>query len=109
MGIYDEDDFASRVSYAAKVISERRPTSRGFDTCFEMHDGDAVVAALCRRAETNMRLAENMPRYLSAQSLAEMPSKYAGQKLADVARHLRAQAKASFDRLMEQRRQAQAA
>jgi hypothetical protein len=109
MGIYTETDFAGRVNYAAKVISERRATTRGFDTCFEMNDGDAVIAALCRRAETNKRLAENMPQYLSARSLAEIPPKYAGQNLSVVACHLRARAREAFDRLLEARQHTQAA
>jgi hypothetical protein len=57
-------DFTARVNYAARVISDRRPTSRRFDSCFENGDGDEVVAALRRRALRNPRLAANFRKYL---------------------------------------------
>lgn len=83
------DNFAGRVSYAAAVISNRRNTSRAFDNCFENYDGDAVVAALVRRAEKNEQLAANLPRYICATSLEEAKGRYVGQKLSDVAREQR--------------------
>ena len=48
--------FARRVAYAKRRLRAdgrdcmRRPYSRGFDTCFEMFDGEAVVWALMHTA-----------------------------------------------------------
>ena len=55
--------FAQRVSYAAKIIRERRPASRRFCGCFEEGDGDAVVNALVALA--NRRPGGNLSRNLS--------------------------------------------
>ena len=51
--VYDTENFQGRVSLAALYISKGRETTRSFDTCFEMWDGDAVAVALLRRAERN--------------------------------------------------------
>lgn len=101
------DNFAGRVNYAAAVISEGRPTSRGFDNCFENHDGDAVAAALVRRAEKNPRLAANLWRYLCRQTAEEAAAKLAGKNLAEEAARMRAEAKASFEEFMARRAAAQ--
>jgi hypothetical protein len=87
------ENFAGRVNFAALVISQGRPSSRSFDNCFENCDGDAVVAALVRRAEKNERLAANLPKYINASSLAEAKGRFPGQKLAAVAREMRARRK----------------
>ena len=49
--VYNANDFQYRVDFAANVISRMGRTTRNFDTCFEMYDGQAVAAALMRRAE----------------------------------------------------------
>jgi hypothetical protein len=56
MGVLTEDGFTARVNYAAQCIVRRQTNGRGFDNCFEMWDGDAVVAALVRRARKNPKL-----------------------------------------------------
>ena len=48
--VYEPEAFSSRVSYARHCIIDGT-TSRAFDTCFEMSDGDAVVTALIRKTE----------------------------------------------------------
>jgi hypothetical protein len=78
--------FSERVNYAARWIVSGRPTSRSFDSCFECWDGDAVVLALCRRAEKNDRLRQSLPRYIAESSLRDVPARYAGRKPADVSR-----------------------
>lgn len=100
------DNFAGRVNYAAAVISTGRPTSRGFDNCFENYDGDEVCAALIRRAEKNPRLAANLWRYICKESATE-----AAERLKDV-RNLAASAEATRARCeaaSEARRAARAA
>ncbi len=58
--VYDPDAFAQRVNYAAQCIvaGGNRTRTRHFDTCFEMCDGDLVVAALIRRAAKNPNLTQ---------------------------------------------------
>lgn len=93
MGVYHAADFNARVTLAAQTIARGGETSRKFDTCFEMHDGDAVVAALVRRARSNPVLAKNLPRYISADSLAAAPQNLADhENLTGWARELRLKA-----------------
>jgi hypothetical protein len=49
--VYERDAFAYRVNFAAGVIAKGGNTTRNFDTCCEMNDGDAVVAALMQALE----------------------------------------------------------
>lgn len=63
--VYDPEAFKARVDLAAQYIAGGRNPTRTFDTCFEMHDGDAVSVALYRRAQRNPRLKRNLWRYLS--------------------------------------------
>jgi len=79
--VYQSDNFAGRVNLAASYISKGRNTSRTFDTCFEMGDGDAVATALVRRAKKNPggKLALNLYRYISKHSATE-----AAEKLVDI-------------------------
>jgi len=92
--------FAGRVSYAAEAIT-RREDSRAFDSCFEMFDGDFVVAALMRRAQTDPQLQagilrlfikapdfEAVPWQATAKALAHLPD----HGLEDAARKARAAA-----------------
>lgn len=71
------ENFAGRVSYAARVISLGRETSRAFDNCFENDDGDAVIAILARRAQKNPNIAANLYRYLVRESVEEISRKLA--------------------------------
>ena len=71
--IHELDGFWNRVSYACAVIARRAGTTRQFDICFEMFDGDAVAAAVVRRAKARPDgpLARNLfPRYLGPRALA---------------------------------------
>jgi hypothetical protein len=54
--VYDPDNFSGRVNYAAQCFMRGLRCTRHFDTCFEMADGDAVVAALVRRSAKNPKL-----------------------------------------------------
>ena len=55
--VSDPAAFGRRVSYAAQrfltVKTSHSISTRTFDGCFEMYDGDAVVTALVRRAARN--------------------------------------------------------
>lgn len=90
-----QDDFQARVNFAARVISEGRATTRKFDSTCENNDGDAVVAALIRRAEKNERLRNNLFRYIAKDSALEAHEKYKGQNLVEVAARMRADAAAA--------------
>lgn len=87
--VYTSENFAGRVNYAALVISKQRKTTRSFDTCFEMFDGDAVAAAIWRRSLKNPTLAQNLPQYLTPSRCEECYHRYAGQNLNKVAQALR--------------------
>jgi hypothetical protein len=98
MRVYDPEAFAERVNIAALVISTRGRTSRSFDTCFEMWDGDAVAVALYRRARKNPKLRFNLFEYVSRQTV--VPKAFANRRrknLTQWARELRAEAKARSD------------
>jgi hypothetical protein len=87
--INDPENFTGRVSFAALIITQGRPTTRGFDSCFENCDGDAVAAALVRRARKNERLAANLFRYLCPKAATHAAEKLEGQNLAKAARAMR--------------------
>jgi hypothetical protein len=65
--VYDINAFSARVDFAARVISDGRRTTRAFDTCFEMWDGDAVAVAVYHRSRHNPKLRRNLWRYISRQ------------------------------------------
>lgn len=93
--VYDADNFAGRVNLAALYISEGRESSRSFDTCFEMDDGEAVGLALYRRAQKSpdSALARNLSRYLRPEHLEANAARNAHRtNLAAWARELRARA-----------------
>ena len=101
----DPENFRGRVNYAAKVIAYGRRPTRAFDNCFENYDGDEVATAILRRSKKNARLAANLQRYLSldsieavAERLADIPTR----KLPEIARQTRARRKAEFDAWFEQ-------
>lgn len=92
--VYDPENFAGRVSLAAFYISQRRESSRAFDTCFEMYDGDAVAVALFRRAQKNPRsdLAGFLECYLNLTDTEKLATENAHRKnLTAWARELRAE------------------
>jgi hypothetical protein len=62
MDVYQADAFEDRVNYAASCISKGMSSTRHFDTCFEMWDGDYVAAALVRRTlkNPNTKLASRL-------------------------------------------------
>lgn len=99
----DPANFKGRVNFAADYISRMRTPSRAFDNCFENDDGRVVAAALYRRAQKNKRLAENMPRYLNMQIVAQDAAAFAHVKtrdLPDAAREEREKARRAFAEFM---------
>ena len=90
----DPENFAGRVNFAAFIITKGQNTSRSFDNCFENYDGDAVAAALVRRAQKNERLAANLFRYINRDTATAAAARLEGQKLATAARAMRAKARA---------------
>jgi hypothetical protein len=92
--VYDYDAFNQRVNYATQCIiaGGTRTSTRHFDTCFEMNDGDAVVVALYRRSLNNPKLAANIWKALCQESVlrkAEAMKHISTQGLAVEARRLR--------------------
>lgn len=76
--VYDNDNFMGRVNFAANYISRGVATTRTFDTCFEMNDGDAVCLALVRRTKKNpkSKLSRNIWNYLSKDTADRVESEY---------------------------------
>jgi hypothetical protein len=66
VSVYDPEAFEERVQYAANIIGQGSYGGRCFDTCFEMCDGDYVMAALVRRVLKNPHtyLATNLFRFI---------------------------------------------
>ncbi len=60
-----------RVNFVCAYILRGRQTTRTFDGCFEMGDGDMVAAKVYRRALRNPRLMAALPRYLTVDSCRE--------------------------------------
>jgi len=98
--VYDFENFAGRVQFAAAVIARRGATSRSFDTCCEMYDGEAVIAALVRRAKKrpNGSLAKNLYHYIDQKSAEAAYQKTIGMDLTAHAAQLRASAQREADR-----------
>ncbi len=83
--VYDPENFIGRVNYAAQCFVRKSTGTRHFDTCFEMADGDAVVAALIRRAEKNPKLKAAIVSGWSSCGGDYAPSwKQAAEELKDV-------------------------
>lgn len=102
--VYTDDNFHGRVNYASLVISRKGTNTRHFDTCFEMFDGDEVVAALVRRAAKNPRLAANLFDYIREDSAKEVTQRLA--HVSNLSRHAaetRARRKREFDTFMANR------
>ena len=105
--VYDSENYHGRVALAANYISRRLNGTRTFDTCFEMYDGDLVAVALYRRVTRNpdSALARNIWNYLNRESVTATAAKYAHvptRQLPDVARTVRAKARADFERWLAQ-------
>lgn len=94
MGVYSKDGFKDRVNLAAAYISAGRNTSRTFDSCFEMFDGDAVCLALLRRIQKrpDSKLAANIWRYLARVSVEPLLERYVGTDPAELSAKLIRQA-----------------
>ena len=105
--VYDSTNFKGRVNLAASYIAAGRSSTRSFDTCFEMNDGDMVVAALVRRAFADPagKLALNLFKILvedKAKETAARLSHVATRDLPTVAADARREAKKQFDEWLAQ-------
>ena len=103
--VYEETNFQGRVNLAASYIAQRRRTTRTFDTCFEMHDGDVVAVALFRRAEANPKgaLAKNLFKYICEDLTRRNVDTYSHVKTRNLkheAAALRTKAKKEFEVFM---------
>ena len=108
MCVYDSGAFNERVNFAASYISARRPSTRRFDTCFEMHDGDVVVTALIRRAEARPlgKLAANLFDYISEDNARKTAARFESiptKNLPNEAAQLRDKRKREFEQWLAQR------
>jgi hypothetical protein len=100
--------FQQRVNYAAVCIINQHTRSREFDSCFEMYDGDLVVAALVRRAKHSAELYAAIAKWQSHGRSSELPAtwleaaaKYkAVPNLARKARGIRKSREKETDRML---------
>ncbi len=109
--VYDTDNFAGRVNYAATVIARKGGHTRHFDTCFEMYDGVEVAVAVYRRSLGNPKLAANIWAYLGKDVVMRDIEALKDVKTRDLAAHAaqsRACAKADADKFLEDHRRQQA-
>src|ERR1019366_445634 len=83
--VYDPDAFAYRVTFAAAVIARGGETTRRFDATGEMNDGEAVTAALVRRAKANPggNLARNLFRYIGEEQALDHTRRRRTSQCAD--------------------------
>lgn len=89
MAVPDKDSFGKRVNYAVACILAGRTHTRGFSSCFEWSDGDAVSVAVYRRSLNNARLAERIWKALcreAAMGAVERLKDVPTRKLAEEAR-----------------------
>jgi hypothetical protein len=68
--------FQQRVNYAAQGILNQDTKTREFDSCFEMHDGDLIAAALVRRARQDAELFAAMLLWQTKGRSAELPAEW---------------------------------
>lgn len=68
--------FSYRVNFAAAHISRGANSTRSFDNCFEMWDGDAVAVALYRRARKNAKLRKNLWNYIGRELCVQVAFKH---------------------------------
>lgn len=109
--VYDNDNFAGRVAYAAAVIARKGGQTRHFDTCFEMYDGVEVAVAVYRRSLRNPKLAANIWTYLGRDMVmrnVETLKDVATRDLPAHAAQSRASAKAAAEMMLEEHRRRQA-
>ena len=99
--VYEPTAFWTRVTFACAVIARNGNTTRTFDTCFEMYDGDAVAAAVVRRAKARPDgpLARNLSCHLGPTALAsyEATKHLSRKQLEQYAAELRTEAKRRSD------------
>lgn len=86
--VYEATAFQARVNFAAAYIAAGKKSTRRFDTCFEMWDGDAVAAALVRRADKRPtgNLAANLFRYIGEKEARECSARLGKNLGAEAAR-----------------------
>jgi hypothetical protein len=79
-------DFDQRVDFAARRISSGDRMTRAFDDCFEMDDGEAVALALLLRtqARPTTKLAANLWRYLSRDSVEPLGDLHSARTLPEL-------------------------
>lgn len=94
MSVRDPDAFYERVNYAIRCIQIGRTGTRGYDTCFEMYDGELVAVAIYRRAQADPALAVRLWTGIGRDVTLAAVARYADvpdRQLAQMARELRAQ------------------
>lgn len=101
LDVYALDGFTDRVAYAASVIARGGKSTRKFDATAEMYDGEAVTAALVRRAKANPggKLALNLFKYIgeaAANERYEETKHLSTRGLAEYAAQLRADAEKAY-------------
>lgn len=92
------EDFAGRVNFAARAMVAGQRSTRRFDSCFEMHDGDAVATALYRRARKNPKLRAVLFKYLSRDVI--IPAAFANRRRKDLkawSKELQAKGRSAFE------------
>jgi hypothetical protein len=109
--VYDDDNFAGRVSYAATVIARKGGQTRHFDTCFEMYDGVEVAVTVYRRPLRNPKLAANIWIYLGKDMVTRNAEDLKHVKTRDLparAAQSRARSKAAADKMLQDHKRQQA-
>lgn len=109
--VYDNDNFAGRVNYAATVISRKGGHTRHFDTCFEMYDGMEVAVAVYRRSLRNPKLAANIWTYLGKEMVMRNVEELKHVRTRDLAARAaqsRARSKAATEKMLEEHKRRQA-
>jgi hypothetical protein len=77
----------ARVRKAASLFKAGKTDTRELDNCFEMHDGDLVVTALVRQAQTDRDLAAALyPKHAYWQTTAQEYALLSDAELAHEAR-----------------------
>lgn len=88
------DEFTRRVNLALSLIQTGQISTRAFDACFEMYDGELVAVAVYRRTQANPALIERLWRGLGREITLAAVTQYApfaDQDLPRLARQLRTQ------------------
>ncbi len=88
------DEFTRRVNQALSLIQTGQTSTRTFDACFEMYDGELVAVAVYRRAQRDPALLARLWRGLGQEITLAAVTQYApftDEDLPRLARQLRAQ------------------